>query len=148
MNLVVTVHHEIALDPDLKEILQAFSNAVSVDHSTLARIEQKVDTLIMDDTLVIAALKKIDDATTKIAANDQIIADNLQVVATDQDALLEALKNAGTSPALIAQAESVATRVQAASDFMDTQVPVLQAIAAKGHTNPVPTPVPEPPVVA
>jgi uncharacterized phage infection (PIP) family protein YhgE len=104
------------------------------------------------------ALAAIDAATTKIAANVEVQAtalqtqaNTIQTISDEMDALELALKNAGVPQELIDQANGLASKTQAASDAMDTQVtalqaqvPVLQAIAAKGATNPVPVPVPEP----
>ncbi len=94
---------------------------------------------------VIDALNKIDAATTKIGGNVQIVADTLQVVSKEVDDLEAALKAAGVSDALVSQAASLGDKVQAASDSLDAQVPVLQAIAAKGTVNPVPVEPPPPP---
>lgn len=145
----LSLHVVVGLDPEMKGIfLQAIADAKAQRESNLTalnRIEQKVDRIIMDNKLITDALDKIDAATTKIAANEQIVADSLQTVSSEIDEFKKALADAGTSPALIAKAESLGTRVQAASDFLDSQVPVLQGIAAKGHTDPVPVPVPPPP---
>lgn len=94
------------------------------------------------------ALTKIDAATTKIAGNVGTVATTLQTVSDEMDALEKALASAGVSDALVAQASSLGDRVQAASDALDAQVPVLQAIATKGAANPVPVPPPAPPPAA
>jgi ABC-type transporter Mla subunit MlaD len=105
----------------------------------LDRIERK----IMDIDQV---LQKIDAATTKTAANLQIIADTDQKISDEIDAFLAAAP-AGTvlTDAQATQLQSLADRLQANSDATDAQVPVLQAIAAKGAGNPVPVPPPAPP---
>jgi len=133
------------------DIYHHFPDAVPHD----ARLDQvltlvnqiKGDTtkIMANEQQVIDALQKIDAATTKTGGNIQIIADTLQVVSKEVDDLETALKNAGVSDTLVSQATSLGDRVQAASDALDAQVPVLQAIAAKGVVNPVPVEPPPPP---
>jgi len=91
---------------------------------------------------VLDALAKIDAATTKIGATIQTEANVIQTVSDEVDALVTALQNAGVSQALVDQASALAEKTQASSESLDALVPVLQAIAAKGVTNPVPVPVP------
>ena len=93
-----------------------------------------------------AALAKIDAATTKTAANIQIVADTDQKISDEIDAFLAAAPP-GTviTDAQVASLQALGDRVQASSDALDAQVPVLQAIAAKGAANPVPVPVPPAP---
>jgi len=93
---------------------------------------------------VLDALAKIDAATTRAGANIQTIANVTQTISDEQDALLEALKNAGVSQALVDQAASLGDRTQAISDALDAHAVFLNAIAAKGAVNPVPVPVPDP----
>lgn len=92
-----------------------------------------------------AALDKIDAATTKTAANLQVVADLDQKISDELDALLAKLQTAGVSQELLDATSALAERAQASSDALDAQVPVLQAIAAKGAANPVPLPVPPAP---
>ncbi len=134
----------IGLDPTLRAILQAL---VTSNTTTLDRIEQKVNQIMATEQQVIDSLNKIDAATTKIGTNVQTVADVLQTVSTEVDALEAALKAAGVSDALVAQASALGDKVQSASDALDAQVPVLQAIAAKGVINPVPVPPPATPAV-
>ncbi len=86
-----------------------------------------------------AALDKIDVATNKIATNVQSNANVIQTISDELDALVAKLMTStGVDPALVQKAQNLADRAQTASDALDAQVPVLQAIAAKGVSNPVP----------
>jgi hypothetical protein len=116
----------------------------------LMRIEHKQDLILkgekrimaaLDDAL--AALQKIDDATTKQAAVLQAEGDTLQTISDEIDTLI---KNAGTSvpPELLSKLQAQADKVQGVSDSIDKQAAFSKEIAAKGVTNPVPVPVPTP----
>lgn len=111
----------------------------------LAQIEGAVKIIMATEKEVADALVKIDAATSRAAANIQILADTDQKISDEVDALVAALKAAGVSQALVDQASALAAKSQAVSDSLDTMVPALQAIAAKGVTNPVPVPVPAAP---
>ncbi len=127
------------VDERLLELLHHFV------HSQ-ARIEQKVDKLmgLAEDNA--AAMAKIDAATTKIASNVQIIADTDQKISDEMDAFLAGVTPGATlTQEQVDAAKALSDRLQASSDALDAQVPVLQAIAAKGNTNPVPVPVPDAP---
>lgn len=127
--------------------------------ATLARIEQKVNQLQMTDQEVLDALKAIDTATTTVATNVDLIAKNTANIATlgttidgEVKALLTLAQQSGVPQnvqdaitALSAKTAKLQTDAQAASDAAAAQVPVLQAIATEGATNPVPVPVPPPP---
>jgi methylaspartate ammonia-lyase len=133
-----TLNVVLHLEPTLLALLQARVQPTDTDEM-LKRLERKVDTIIMNEQKVIESLAKIDSATTRIGSNVQVVADGLQTVSGEVDALQEALKNAGVSQSLVDQAAAIGNRVQAASDALDAQVPVLTAIASKGHTgDPVP----------
>lgn len=95
----------------------------------------------LDDAL--AALKKIDDATTKQAAVIQAEADSLQTISNEIDTLIA---NAGTTvpPGVLSALQAQADKAQAISDSLDAQAAFSAAIAAKGAQNPVPVPVPPP----
>lgn len=111
----------------------------------LKQLENKI---MATEQQVLDALGKIDTATSKIATNLQTESTVLQTVSDEIDALKTALSNAGVSQNLIDTATALQAKVQASSDALDAQVPVLQAIAAKGVLNPVPVPPPAPtPVV-
>jgi hypothetical protein len=102
------------------------------------------------------ALVAIDKATTKIS--DNLVATNAALtdvssvvgtISTEVDALVLALQNAGVPQALIDQALSIGSKADAAGTATDAVVaattalvPVLQGIASKGASNPVPVPVP------
>ena len=107
-----------------------------------ARLNKRLDKIMATEQDVVAALQKIDAATTKIAANVQGEANTIQTISDEIDALISKLSNAGVSQALLDEATALAEKTQAASDALDAQVPVLQAIATKGANNPVPVPVP------
>lgn len=108
-------------------------------------------------------LNKIDTSTTKIGANVGIIATNTQTIAnTDQvisdelDALIVKLTALGNTPPDVLQAlQKQADNLQKNSDASDAavvalqaQIPVLEAIAAKGQpTVPDAPPAPEPTTV-
>jgi len=125
----------------------------------LKRIEDKIDQIMATEQQVIDALAKIDAATTKVGTNVQAVATTvgtvstgLQTVSDEMDAILAALQNSGVSQTILDQASALGDKVQAASDGLQAasdaltaQVPVLQAIAAKGVLNPVPVPPPAPP---
>ena len=137
----VTVHHDIHINNDDLQLVASLIN----HNPQLDRIESMLRTIMATEQQVVDALNKIDAATTKIGTNVQTVADTLQTVSNEVDALEAALKAAGVSDALVAQAGALSDKVQQASDALDAQVPVLQGIAAKGVMNPVPTPVPAPP---
>jgi len=125
------------------------SNSAPATKTDLQVINDKLDKIMISEQQVADVLNKIDVATTKIATNVQVEADGLQTISGEMDKLQSALAAAlaagtGVSQALVDQANTLQTKVQAASDALDAQVPVLQAIAAKGVTNPVPVPVPPP----
>jgi|ERR1035437_5969656 hypothetical protein len=113
--------------------------------ATKQDLQEMEKRIMASESQVIAALQKIDAATTATAANLQIVSDTDATISTELDALVAALKNAGVSQALVDQADALSTKVQASSDTLAAQIPVLQAIAAKGVLNPVPVPVPAPP---
>lgn len=157
---------QLTLDPALMNLVQTIAQGVTVERAQLDRIESKLDQISLGVQQIMAteqqaldALKKIDTATTAIAANVQTvstttttIATGLGNVSTEIDNLLAALKNAGVSQAVIDSVTALGTKVdtlqtasQGASDALAAQVPVLEAIAAKGVTNPVPVPPPPPP---
>jgi hypothetical protein len=92
---------------------------------------------------ITAALDKIDAATTKIGQNLAAASGVIGSIGTEVAALVAAMKNAGVSQALLDQAIMIGDHAQLASDALEAQVPVLQAIAAKGALNPVPI---QPPV--
>jgi predicted GTPase len=142
---VLEIQINIGLDPVLRALLQALVNNPTA--AVLARIEQKVDHIMATEQQVLDGLAKIDAATTKIAGNVQVVADVLQTVSTEVDALEAALLAAGVSQGLVDQVSAIGDRAQAASDALDAQVPVLQAIAAKGVINPVPVAPPVTPTV-
>ncbi len=106
--------------------------------AALARIEGKLDSILKGERVImaqlddaLAALKKIDDATTQEAASLQQVSDNL-------DKLIAGLGT--TVPAdVLAGLQAQADRVQASADF-------AKALASKGAPDPVPVPAP-PPVV-
>ncbi len=97
---------------------------------------------------IVAALAKIDMATTKIAENVALIATTDQKISDEIDAFLAA-NPVGTviTDAQVEQLGALAERAQAASDASTQQVEVLKAIATKGEGNPVPVPVPPAPEI-
>jgi len=115
------------------------SHFLPVTKHDLEKFEERIMAKEQD---VLDALAKIDAATTKIGATIQTEANVIQTVSDEVDALVTALQNAGVSQALVDQASALAEKTQASSESLDALVPVLQAIAAKGVTNPVPVPVP------
>ncbi len=119
----------------------------------MSLISGKVDQLLMDEALVKASLDKIDAATTLAAQNLSTLATTDQTISDEFDALLKALAAAlaggqGVTQALVDQATALSGRSQAVSDTLTAMVPALQAIAAKGVTNPVPIPIPPVPPAA
>ena len=115
--------------------------------ATKQDLETFVNKIMATEAQVVAALNRIDAATTAIAANLQIVSDTNATISTDVDTLVTALQNAGVSQTLVDQANALGDKAQASSDTLAAQIPVLQAIAAKGVLNPVPVPVPAPTVV-
>lgn len=102
----------------------------------LARIEGKLDSILKGEKVImaqlddaLAALKKIDDATTQEAGSLQQVSDNLDTL----------IAKIGTTvpPDVLAGLQAQADRVQASADF-------AKALASKGAPNPVPVPVPPP----
>ncbi len=122
----------------LEEVFHKLTQVLASKHD-LTAMEEKIMAKEQD---VLDALAKIDAATTKIGATVEEEADVIQTVSDEVDALVTALQNAGVSQTLVDQATALADKAQASSDSLDTLVPVLKAIAAKGVTNPVPVPVP------
>ncbi len=119
-------------------------------NSQLVSISGKVDTILMDESLVRASLDKIDAATTKAAGNIQTLANTDQTISNELDTLNSALAAAlksgsGVSQALVDKAAALSAQSQAVSDSLDAMVPALTAIASKGISNPVPVPVPPAP---
>jgi hypothetical protein len=152
----------LTLTPDqVKELLGA--NAQQIIES-LARIEEKLDTanrgigqIMTNEEIALAALKKIDDATTSIGTNVTAIGDNVTgigtvagTISTEVDALLAAAQKQGVSQALLDQISGIGTKADALSTAATATatataalVPVLNGIAAKAG-NPVPVPIPPP----
>lgn len=110
----------------------------------LTHLERKVDILIMTEQEVTDLLNKIDTTTNHTADNIQAIADVDQKISDEIDAFLAKVP-VGTvlTDAQVAQLKSIADKAQATSDAGDSQVAVLQAIAAKGAPT---VPPPPPPV--
>jgi hypothetical protein len=110
----------------------------------LTTIEGKVDTLMLSEQQMNDLLTRIDTTTNKTAANVQTIADVDQQISNEMDAFIAA-NPAGTvmTDAQITTLQALADRAQATSDASDSQVAVLQAIAAKG----APAVPPPPPTV-
>lgn len=120
--------------------------------AALQSLQEGQRKLLMNDQETAALLKKLDDSTNVLAANQQIIADTDQAISDEMDAFIAAVKAApaGTvlTDAQVTQLQTLADKVQATSNASDSQVAVLQAIASKGVANPVPvTPAPLPPSV-
>lgn len=111
---------------------------------TEKNISHKLDKIMAAIDDANAALAKIDAATTKIATNIQTEAAVIQTISDELDALVAAGPGQGIPAEFLTKLTAVANGAQASSDALDAQVPVLQAIAAKGATNPVPVPVPPP----
>lgn len=100
-----------------------------------------------DIDVALAALKKIDDATTQQAATLATEATNLATVSNNLDSLLA---NAGNSipPAVLSQLQAEADKVDTISGSIQKNSDFSAALATKGAPNPVPVPVPTPtPVV-
>jgi len=112
----------------------------------VARLTAILNKILMTTQEVDAVLKKVDDATNKIAANVAIIATTDRTISDEIDKFLSA-NPPGTvlTDAQIAVLQGLGEKAQASSDASDAQVAVLQAIAAKGAGNPVPVPPPAPP---
>lgn len=132
----------------LKAIVEGFSIRQEQLDTIKAQNQQLIEgqkEIMATEQQVIDALAKIDTATNAIASNVSTIASGLNTVSGEVDALVAALKNAGVSDALVAQATALGDKASAAADALAAQVPVLNAIAAKGVLNPVPQPPPPPP---
>lgn len=129
---------------DTRHLLKKILHEVRNTNQRLERVEQGVTKIMATEQQVVDALNKIDAATTKVATNLTVVAQVTQTISDEMDALETALQNAGVPQALVDQASALGDRAQAASDALDAQVPVLQAIATKGVINPVPV---TPPVV-
>lgn len=108
------------------------------------RLTQKLEKIMAAIDDANAALAKIDGATTKIATNIQAEADIQQKISDELDVLIANAAGQGVPAAFVTSLQGVADRVQASSDALDANVPVLQGIATKGAQNPVPVPVPPP----
>jgi hypothetical protein len=116
--------------------------------ATLDDLKQMEKRIMASQAEIDAALSKIDAATNKLAANVQVIADTDQKISDEIDAFIARVPVGSVlTDAQVAQLQALSDKAQATSDASDAQVAVLQAIAAKGAANPVPVPVPTPPVV-
>ena len=114
----------------------------------LSSIQERLDRIMaaLDDAL--AAIKKIDDATTRQSIVLQSIADSEQKTSDELDVLIGKLSPGTTiTPELIASLKATAERAQAVSDALDAQAAFSAALAAKGSTDPVPLPVPPSPPI-
>lgn len=132
------------------------------DSSTSDRIETKLDAIIVtqashtaalkelmaDNAQLVAALAKIDTATTTMGTNIGTLGGVTQTISDEIDTLEANLAAAGVSPALVAQASALGDRLQTVSDSLDAHGVALSAIASKGADTPVPVvpPVLPPPV--
>jgi len=123
-----------------RKILQA----LEMIERRLCTLEEQGRKLMADQQQEIDALNKIDAATTQIAANLTAQAAVVQTISDEVDTLVAAQQAAGVPQAIIDQTVALANKAQQAADALQTQVPVLQAIATKGSANPVPVPVPTP----
>lgn len=111
----------------------------------------------MTDAELLVLLGKVDETTTKIGTNLQVVGDaqqqeanTIQEISDDIDRLVAA--GNGISPEAATKFQALADRLQASSDKSDliaaqtlAQVPVLQSIAAK--SEPVVPPPPPAPVI-
>ncbi len=97
----------------------------------LDRIERKVNRIMSQLDDANAALAQINDATNSIATVTQTISDELDA------ALAGATPGSQITPEFLDGLKATAGKAAAL-------VPVLQGIAAKGASNPVPVPVPTP----
>lgn len=138
---------------------------MSRTHDKLDRIEVKLDRILRNQEKAkvtqqeeLALLQALDAATTTIGGNVQKVADDVQTISTaaagiskEIDQLLA--NQSGNVPDDVASAlntlkgkvDTLKAAAQSSSDALDAQVPVLQGIATKGSTTPVPVPVPAPP---
>ena len=142
----------------IAELIALIEHFIPIN-AKLDSLSKGIQTIMATEQQVADALRQIDTATTKIAGNVQAIADAettqstvIQTISTEVDALVAALQNAGVSQALIDQATALGTKADAAATASDAAaanaaalVPVLQAIASKGVSNPVPVQPPPPP---
>jgi hypothetical protein len=131
----------------IKGLMQGGDQQVQLD-----RLEQMVtqslaneEKLMATEQQVVDALTKIDAATTSIAGNLTTVASVTDTISTEVDALVAALQAAGVAQSTVDMAVAIGAKADAASTALNAQVPVLQAIAAKGVINPVPLPPPPPP---
>jgi chromosome segregation ATPase len=127
---------------DLKAQLTRIEALLTTQGAQLTKQEREIQTIMATEAEVKAALDKIDAATTKIGSNLTVISGTITTIGTEVDALVDALKNAGVPQAILDQATALGVSLDAASNALDAQVPVLNAIAAKGVINPVPVPPP------
>lgn len=129
MNLNVNVYHHDKPDGAVMDLLNTIKN--------------QGDKIMAAQDDALAALNKIDDATTKQAAVIQAEADSLQKISDEIDTFIA---NAGTTvpPAVLAGLQAQADKAQAISDSLDAQAAFSAAIATKGTSTPVPLPVPPP----
>jgi small-conductance mechanosensitive channel len=134
----------INLTPD--ELAQVSATLLGVK-AQLDRIEKGVQTVMATESQIASVLNQIDATTNGIAANLTTVASVTTTISTEVDALVTALDNAGVSQALLDQATALGTKAAAASDALNAQIPVLNAIAAKGVLAPPPPPPPPPPAV-
>jgi hypothetical protein len=129
-------------------------------------IEQKLDlTLTQLEKLIVTTqeerdlLTTVDQATTAIGNNVQVIANNVttasSVISIISDEMDQLIANSNVPTDIVSQLTSLRDKSQAAAAALDAstsaltaQVPALQAIATKGASNPVPVPPPPPPAPA
>lgn len=159
-----TPEMEFTINHNVKITIVEGSQKLDEIITRLTRIEQKADIILMDEKIVRDALTKIDGTTTQIGVNVTAIGANVGTIgtvagtiSTEVDSLQTALQTAlsngtGVTQDLVDQAGALSDKASALSDAAvatknatDALVPVLNGIAAKGVTNPVPLPVPPAP---
>ncbi len=110
----------------------------------LRDLKSQGEKLMTDLENALAALKKIDEATTKQGQVIQSDADLLQKTSDNIDALVAKLDPAHVDKSIVDGLQAAADKAQAISDSLDKQAEFAKALASKGVANPVPVPPPAP----
>lgn len=116
----------------------------TLDDGKLDKIICQQEQIMAGQEEALAALRKIDEATTAAGVAQAEMADSLQETSDDVDELLRQAANGTLTPAMIADMQAKADNVSTIAAKLREHADFSKAIASKSPAQPVPVPVPDP----